>query len=79
VEEVATLTRALSEACRKLNTKCLFYVNGHLLPGAAALRKAYGMWKQGRTVKMVSLDGKIRISASNPKEFLEQVNRFLRE
>jgi len=79
MEEIAMLTRTLSEACRKVNTKCLFYVNGHLLPGAAAIRKAYSIWKRGRTVRMVSLDSKIRVSASNPKEFLEQINRLLKD
>jgi hypothetical protein len=76
-EKVAALTRALSDACRKLYAKCIFYVNGWLLPGAAAVRKTYSVWKRGETVEMTSLDDKIKILASNSKEFLEKINHSL--
>jgi hypothetical protein len=42
-----TITRLLSEVCRKRGIKCLFYVNGKLLPPASAAKKALSLLERG--------------------------------
>ena len=72
------LVTALKERRLWLYALLLKYIRSKgLEPGCSALKRAERA--RGRTVKMVSLDGKIRVSASNPKDFLEQINRLLKD
>jgi hypothetical protein len=72
-----TIAGLLSEICRRCGIKCLFYVNGKLLPPASAARKALSLLKKGEKVELVSIEGKIRITANNSGEFSNKIMEVL--
>ena len=67
----------LSEVCRRRGIKCLFYVNGKLLPPASAARKASSLLERGEKVELVSIDGKTRITANNSEQFFTKIMEIL--
>ncbi|AJB41993.1 hypothetical protein TCARB_0943 [Thermofilum adornatum 1505] len=72
-----TIARLLSEVCRRRGIKCLFYVNGKLLPPASAAKKALSLLMKGEKVELVSIEGKIRITANNSEEFFTKIMEIL--
>jgi len=72
-----TIAGPLSEVCRRRGIKCLFYVNGKLLPPASAAKKALSLLMKGEKVELVSIDGKIRITANNSEEFFDKIMEIL--
>ncbi|MEM3583546.1 MAG: hypothetical protein QXW42_06355 [Thermofilum sp.] len=72
-----TIARLLSEVCRRRGIKCLFYVNGKLLPSASAAKKALSPLMKGEKVELVSIEGKIRITANNSEEFFTKIMEIL--
>jgi hypothetical protein len=72
-----TIAQLLSELCRRLGIKCLFYVNGKLLPPASAARKALSLLERGEKVELVSVEGKIRVIANSREEFFNKIMEIL--
>jgi hypothetical protein len=72
-----TIAGLLSMVCRRRGIKCLFYVNGKLLPSASAARKALSLLERSEKVELVSIDGKIRITANNSEEFFTKIMEIL--
>jgi len=73
----ATVSTGLSELCRKLNIKCVYYVNGIQLPLVLAAGKVYSMLKRGETVRIVSGDGSVDIAVNSLEELLEKLLQLL--
>ena len=72
-----TLTRLLSELCRRRGAKCLFRVGrlGRPLPAAPAAATAFIMLKRGEAVTIESMDGKVAVAAGSLEELLEKLLR----
>ena len=72
-------SQLLSQLCRKLGIKCIFYVDGRPLPVAAAARKVYSKLERGEEVEISSTYGKVRVTARSPGELLEKLTHLLKE
>jgi len=76
-----TFTDMLSDLCRKLNVKCLFYVNSDIksLPVLVATKKVVNELRRGRSIALVSVDGSIRVEAKDLKEFTDRLVQLLKQ
>jgi len=72
-----TIAGLLSEVCRRRGIKCLFYVNGKLLPSASAARKALSLLERGEKVELVNAEGKLRITSSCREESFNKIIEIL--
>lgn len=73
----ATLSTELSELCRKLSIKRVYYVNSIQLPLVLAAGKVYSMLKRGEIVRIVSEDGSVDITVNSLEELLEKLLQLL--
>jgi hypothetical protein len=76
-----TFTEMLSDLCRKLNIKCLFYVDNSIKPlrVLVATNKVVSELKRGRGVTLISVDGSIRVEARTLKEFTDKLMQLLEQ
>ena len=76
-----TFTKMLSDLYKKLNIKCLFYVDNSFrpLPVLAATKKVVGELRRGRGVTLISVDGSIRVEARTLKEFTDKLMQLLEQ
>jgi hypothetical protein len=76
-----TFTDMLSDLCKKLNIKCLFYVDNSIKPLKVlmATKKVVSELRRGRGVTLISADGSIRVEARTLKEFTDKLMQLLEQ
>jgi hypothetical protein len=72
-----TIAGLLSEVCRRRGIKCLFYVNGKLLPSASAAKNALSLLERGERVELVNAEGKLRITSSCREKSFNKIIEIL--
>jgi len=74
----ADLLELLKKLCKKKNLpRCLYYINGQLLPVAAAVKKIMSLLKKNNTIIIMSEYRGIKITASSLKDLREKIIQLL--
>ena len=74
----ADLLELLKKLCEKKNLpRCLYYVNGQLLPVAAAVKKIMSLLENNNKVIIMSEYGGMKITASSLKDLREKIIQLL--
>jgi len=74
----ADLLELLKKLCEKKNLpRCLYYVNGQLLPVAAAVKKIMSLLENNNKVIIMSEYGGVKITASNLKDLREKIIQLI--
>jgi hypothetical protein len=74
----ADLLELLKKLCKKKNLpRCLYYVNGQLLPVAAAVKKIMSLLEDNNKVIIMSEYGGVKITASSLKDLRVKIIQLL--
>ncbi len=74
----ADLLELLKKLCEKKNLpRCLYYVDGQLLPVAAAVKKIMSLLKKNNTIIIMSEYEGIKITASSLKDLREKIIQLI--